>query len=106
MHDLSLIPALCWRYDRHLAQRGRTAGLAHLPADEFTAARPAQPATTAGLRAYLAGVRGARPAQRGTAAAAAPFPDLRCAELGAEPPVAPAQPHAASRAVDKGRVRG
>jgi len=93
-------------HDRHVAHRQRTAGLAHLPAAELAASGPAEPPVAARLRALAAGVRGARAAQRGAAAAAPPVPDLRGAELGAEPPVPPAHPHAAAGARREGRLRG
>jgi hypothetical protein len=65
IHDLSIIPTLCWPHDRGVAQRRRAAGVADLPADELTPSCRAQPAAAAGLRAHATGVRGARAAQRG-----------------------------------------
>ncbi len=63
-------------HDRYVAHRGRTAGVAHLPAAELAAAGAAQPPAAAGLRAHPARIRGARAAQRGAAAAVPPVPDL------------------------------
>src|ERR1700739_594633 len=40
INDLSLIPWLCWAHDRSVAHRGRTAGVAHLPAAELAIAGP------------------------------------------------------------------
>jgi hypothetical protein len=63
LYDSSSITALSWDYDRHMAKRGRTAGLAHLRADELAVACPAQPAAATGFGAHPAGVRGARPVE-------------------------------------------
>src|SRR5487761_188750 len=69
--------------------------MADLPANELAASRRAQPGAAAGFRAHAPRVRGARAAQRDAAAPAAPVPDLRGADLGAESAIASAHPDGA-----------